>query len=379
MDAVELWAAVALTAQGGDTEGLLGAAAREGLHLRRVEPLPGGFSARCAAGRYLQLASLARRRRVRLRVTRRRGLRFLLRPLFRRAGLWAGLACFLPLILWARGLVWAVEYPGLTPGQQARAEAALRSVELMPGARVTQSLLSDGEFALLESGEFAWASVNFFGGRLTVEAAPARAAPEIFSGSLQALRAKADGVVTEVTLKSGTPLVAPGQQVAAGQDLIGTARSERDGTLIFEPAAGSVIARFEWDASCDQPLEAAAPLLTGETETLYSLFFSGKRVSLPVSPDQAPADAAVTRHIQPDLLGLPLPFSIEETTLYRRQAGTVYYPDDLALSMARLHCLEALCAEYPDARIVARRENVEMDSGLLRYSVTYTLLADIAG
>ena len=50
MDAVELWAAVALTAQGGDTEGLLGAAAREGLHLRRVEPLPGGFSARCAAG-----------------------------------------------------------------------------------------------------------------------------------------------------------------------------------------------------------------------------------------------------------------------------------------------------------------------------------------
>src|SRR5699024_11381829 len=95
------------------------------LQLSQFEPLPGGFAARCAAWHYLPLAGLARRRRVRLRVTRRRGLWFRLRPLARRAGLWVGLAVFLPLLLWARGLVWAVEYPGMTPGQEARAAAAL--------------------------------------------------------------------------------------------------------------------------------------------------------------------------------------------------------------------------------------------------------------
>ena len=125
-----------------------------------------------------------------------------------------------------------------TTGQRARAGAVLRSCGLQPGTAVTEELLRTGEYALLESGEFSWASLNFEKGRLAVEAAPARARPEIAAGTLHGLRAKCNGTVLRTNLASGTMLVAPGQTVEAGQGLIGTARSERDGTLIFAPAAG---------------------------------------------------------------------------------------------------------------------------------------------
>ena len=91
MEPVRLWAAVEFTAQSGSTDALLGHAAQAGLHLTRIVPLPGGFRARCAAWHYRPLAALARQGHVRLRVEKRLGLFFRLRPLLRRTGLWAGL------------------------------------------------------------------------------------------------------------------------------------------------------------------------------------------------------------------------------------------------------------------------------------------------
>ena len=85
MEPVSLWAAVEFTACNGSTEALLTAAARAGLHPYGVTALPGGFGGRCAAWQYPRLAALARKHRVRLRIRRKLGLYFRLRPLLRRA------------------------------------------------------------------------------------------------------------------------------------------------------------------------------------------------------------------------------------------------------------------------------------------------------
>ena len=201
-----------------------------------------------------------------LRIRKKTGLFFLLRPYLRRRGLWAGLLLFVPLLLWSQGLVWAVDASGLTTGQQARAASVLReTVSLMPGSIVTQEKLTAGEYALLQSGEFSWVSLNFLDGRLELEAAEAKPVPEIATGTLHGLRAKAAGTVVSTNLVSGTMLVVPGQAVEKGQGLIGTARAERDGTLIFQPAAGSVRVQFEWEFAEELPLMAATYQLTGNT------------------------------------------------------------------------------------------------------------------
>ena len=179
MDPLQLWAGVRFAAQNGNTGGLLTAAAQNGLHLSAITAQPGGFCARCAAWRYPELSRLARRYRVRLRVQKRDGLFFRLRPLLRRRGLWAGLFLFLPLLLWLQGAVWATDFTTLTPGQRARTEVILRQQALSAGEFVSEEKLTAGEYALLQSGEFSWASLNFSKGRLIVEAAAAKPVPDI--------------------------------------------------------------------------------------------------------------------------------------------------------------------------------------------------------
>lgn len=380
MEPVRLWAAVEFTARSGSTEALLTAAARAGLHLYGVTALPGGFCGHCAAQQYPRLAALARRYRVRLRVRKKQGLYFRVRPLLRRAGLWAGLAVFLPLLLWTQQFVWFADVSTLTAGQAARASAILREAGLQPGSAVTEAKLTAGEYALLHSGEFSWASLNFAKGRLEVEAAAAKPKPDIAAGTLHGIRARCSGTVVRTNLVSGTMLVVPGQQVEAGQGLIGTARSERDGTLIFAPAAGTVLAQFEWNDTRTVPLEENVFQYTGGCTRSIELLVFGQAFALPAA--SAPENAVLTaRHYQPELplLGLALPCSIRETCRYGQQPETLCRTEEQAAALARLQSLQALYAAWPDAERIARKEDCTVNDGRLNYTVTYTIVADICG
>lgn len=313
-----------------------------------------------------------------LRVRKKTGLFFFLRPYLRRRGLWAGFLLFVPLLLWSQGLVWAVDASGLTTGQQARAASVLReTVSLMPGSIVTQEKLAAGEYALLQSGEFSWVSLNFLDGRLELEAAEAKPVPEIAAGTLHGLRAKTAGTVVSTNLFSGTMLVVPGQSVEKGQGLIGTARAERDGTLIFQPAAGSVRAQFEWEFAEELPLTADTYQLTGKTIVQRRLFLAGRVFPLPSLFSPADDSTAVTRRLQPELLGLMFPLSVEETTYYEQAENEIHSSEDEASALARLHGLQTLQNDYPDAEFVAQKVDVTTENNMLHYRVVYTIIADI--
>lgn len=378
MEAADLWAAVEFTAQNGSTEALLSHAAREGLHPYAVTPAPGGFRGRCAAWRYRRFAALAHRLHVRLRLGKRRGLFFWLRPLLRRRGLWVGTILFLPLLLWSQNLIWAVDYGPLNRQQQLQVAGILQQCQLLPGAQVTKAALAQGQYALLQSGGFVWASLNFAKGRLRVEAAAPDPEPDISAARMQGLRARCAGVVTAVELTSGTLLVTPGQQVEKGQGLIGTARSRRDGSLIFQPAVGRVTARFEWENRQQIPLEETLSLPGRKRGLSFRLFFKN---------DFSPcfrlfylqSDNTLQRifWLQPEFLGLVLPFSIEERTLYELQPGLITRTEAQGLALARMQSRKALYAAFPDARILARREDCHTEGTTLQYTVVYTVTADI--
>lgn len=376
MEPVRLWAAVEFTAQSGSTDALLGHAAQAGLHLTRIVPLPGGFRARCAAWHYRPLAALARQGHVRLRVEKRLGLFFRLRPLLRRTGLWAGLALFIPLLLWSQQFVWAVDTSTLTRGQAARAFAVLRQADLAPGAAATEAKRTAGEYALLESGEFSWASLNFAKGRLEVRAgrcsAQARHCGRDPARPARPVRRCGHQDQPDQRHDAG----GAGQAVEAGQGLIGTARQERDGTLIFAPAAGTVRAQLEWSDAQSVPLEETVLQPTGRYTVRYRLSAAGQNWTLPsVQPPEQALER--TRHLQPELLGLPLPCSVEETTFYEQQPQLLRRTEAQALALARLHSLQALYTAFPDAVLVARKEDTTCTDTTLEYTAVYTLEADI--
>ena len=209
MEPVSLWAAVEFTARSGSTEALLTAAARAGLHPYGVTALPGRLlAATVPPGSIRALLRWPAEHRVRLRVRRKQGLYFRVRPLLRRAGLWAGLAVFLPLLLCDAAV--RLVCGRLHPHRRTGCAGVLPSCErraCSPAAAVTEAKLAAGEYALLHSGEFSWASLNFAKGRLEVEAAAAKPKPDIAAGTLHGIRARCSGTVVRTNLVSGTMLV----------------------------------------------------------------------------------------------------------------------------------------------------------------------------
>ena len=168
-------------------------------------------------------------------------------------------------------------------------------------------------------------------------------------------------------------LVVPGQAVEAGQGLIGTARAERDGTLIFQPAAGSVRAQFEWENEQNIALMLPIKQLTGQQAVHRTLFWDSHAVALPSLhpvPNSAEA-AAIVRHYQPEVFGHPVPFFIEETTYYHKT------PEEQALALARLQSKQALQQNWADFELLARKEDVSVEESTLHYRVVYTITADI--
>lgn len=200
--------------------------------------------------------------------------------------------------------------------------------------------------------------------------------PAIAAGTLHGLRARCAGVVTKTNLTSGTMLVVPGQAVEAGQGLIGTARQERDGALIFAPAAGTVRAQLEWSDAQSVPLEETVLQPTGRYTVRYRLSAAGQNWTLPsVQPPEQALER--TRHLQPELLGLPLPCSVEETTFYEQQPQLLRRTEAQTLALARLHSLQALYTAFPDAVLIARKEDASCTDTTLEYTAVYTLEADI--
>ena len=374
-----LWAGVAFTAQGGRIETLLQRAAEQHLRLRRITPCPGGFSAACSARRYPALARIARRCRVRLRIRRRAGLYFRLRPLLRRLGLWLGLAVFGAVLLLSRRMIWSMEYVGLTQSVQARAAATLRACGIREGVCVDDALLTLGETALVEQDpDIGWASLNFAGGRLTVETAPAAPVPAIRETRYSDLTARVSGMVLSMDVQAGYPAVEAGQTVEAGQVLIAASKLDRQGRPVTGSAAGSVTARFQWTFSSEQPLYCEAAQPDGGVRSIWRLTAAGRTWQWQGADGEAPAAIQThTHHYGLTVLGLPLPVAVEETVLVSGSVRTVRLSERLALDRLRLAAARALAQEWPDAVTETVQEQTELRDDTLFYRLQLQIAADI--
>ena len=102
---------------------------------------------------------------------------------------------------------------------------------------------------------------------------------------------------------------------------------ENEQLLKNQPAAGSVRAQFEWENEQDIALMLPIEQFTGQQTVHRTLFWDGHAITLPSlhpAPGKAEA-AAVVRHYQPEILGLPIPVFVEETTYYYKVPTCLLY------------------------------------------------------
>ncbi|MCD8119399.1 MAG: sporulation protein YqfD [Lachnospiraceae bacterium] len=171
---------------------------------------------------FYSLEEIRRKTGVHYRVGRRGGLPFVLRYLKKRIGIPIGIAAFFLILIFLSQYLWNISFEGNLSHTDSELRAFLKEHQITEGIRTRE--LSCEELERLLRNEFfdiTWVSCELSGTKLTVhikenyeeEIAAVADAP-------YSLVAEKDAVITSIVTRNGTPLVAAGDAVTAGDALV---------------------------------------------------------------------------------------------------------------------------------------------------------------
>lgn len=370
---------VRFRAEGGDAEKLLTACAGQGIPVSGVRATALGFTAWTPARCYHRLRPLARRSHTRVRLAKKQGLCFVLLRWRGRWGLVLGPLVLAAVLAFSGNVVWAIRFDGVPAAQQIQLRSQLLQAGIWEGAWLRPDSLDAARQELLaQNEEYSWLTLNFYRGRLVVEASQLRPAPELPQGRSCDLVSVADGVVLEVNIQSGQPLCSPGQTVAKGQQLAAGRYQDRDGRLFEVQSAGEVMAQVTFRCQAQQPMETTVALPQSGGRRGRRLLVLGQTIPLGPQPQAGPEEQASVTSRPLTILGFALPATLEETWVTGSVQQTVTFTEEQALELAKLACREQLLQQLPGAEIQSERVYSRLEQGKLQVEMELVAVAQIA-
>lgn len=380
MKRCDTWRAdsIRFAVSGRGAQHFLSAAAARRVRLENIRCTGTGYEATAAGADLVVLYELADKGGWELTVRTRRGPGRFVERLLARPGVPAGAVLFLVLVRLLTGFVWAVDFGGVEPETIPALRQLLAEQEIWEGAWLTKEKLSTAQNALSAQSElFGWTSLNFTGGCLVLESAPAEFRQVQPQPSAKSLTAKAGGEVLSVEVESGFALVKPGQYVTAGQELAASQKLDRNGTPVTQAARGRVIARVTAQYSAEIPLKQTGFMLTGRRQEQTTLHLLGT-TRQSEEPDIFAEGITQIEWLPLTAGRLALPGCRCRVTRWEQAEQTVFHSEETALALARRDCRRQLGEQFPDAVIREQQMAQECDGKIARCTVQYVFAADIA-
>lgn len=235
---------IEFSASGKFPERLLNICSRCGIILWNPRPENGGLSASCSLSDYRKLRIVARKARIKAKIVKRHGFPFLTARYKSRIGLAVGAAVGIVLLLVLSNFIWSVSITGTQSVSDTRLLKALAENGVEVGAyKNNLDVKRIKRDILLEIDEIGWLSVNITGSSVSVEVREKVQKPEINKIETPCnIKARCDGVITEINAKSGETLVQKGSGVASGDLLVSGALISKLETVRYVHADAEVFA-----------------------------------------------------------------------------------------------------------------------------------------
>ncbi len=177
--------------------------------------------------------------------------------------------------------IWTLEVEGC---ETLHEEDVLRALESLGigfgtwGPSIDSQTVKNHMLALLP--ELEWIAINRSGGRATVLVQERTMAPELIDRREPTnIVASRTGIITEMQVLSGEPVVKTGQTVLRGELLVSAYFDRTTGVQVTH-AMAEVYARTWHQQISVTPAQTQVKLYTGETKTQFALVFCGKRINL---------------------------------------------------------------------------------------------------
>lgn len=231
---------------------------------------------------YMELKLLEREGVFRILAVRKSGVPFILMRLKRRYALLVGLALCVGALFFSSMFIWEIDVSGNETVPSWMILENLKELGVGIGSctlNYSQARVSNE--MLLRVPELSWITVNIHGSRAEVLVREETPTPDVIDENEPALvYAVRSGLITDMTVGSGTAMCKTGDAVLKGEILIsGAMKSELAGTR-FVHAMGDVYARTRREFSAQTPLCVGGKEYTGRSRTKKAAILGGKRINL---------------------------------------------------------------------------------------------------
>lgn len=350
----------------GDGARVFTVAAKRGLGLWGYRRVEGRARARIKPRDYKKFRGACRRCQAVSRITKKRGLPFQVRRLWRRKGLLAGALCGAGLYVFLSGFLWGVEVTGaetVTPRQVFQAGEAWGVYVGAPKSRLQPKSAGQGILSALP--ELSWVSVNTDGCFAQIAVREGAEKPQVDErGELSNIVASREGQVVEIESALGRPEVQPGETVVAGQLLIAGLYQEIPDPYgpqpekLFQragPARGRVIAETYREFTVQVGGSRPQWVEEGRQTAVWVNAF-GLRIPLGLW-SRPPEEARVWREARrASLLGVELPLALEreETVFLREESRSLTQEEQKEAALLKLR--EAQRSTLPEGSSIKAEE-----------------------
>lgn len=267
---------------GSFPERFLNLAARANMGLWEIERDGDRIYARVIAGRYRKLLPFARKCGVRLHVSQKLGLPFVLIPHRKRAGMLLGFALFCGIIWLLSQFIWFVDMPQASPEVSTALTQVLDEAGVRPGtlrSRLKGELVS--RELEMNIPQLSFAAVNVMGSWVSIDVREMGTLNIVLSDDQPCnVVASKNGVITSIEGFDGVTECQVGQAVAAGDLLISGVIEYSNGSVSMVHAWGNVRARTEYSIDVEIPLMQERRERSGKVITMRRLMLLGVEVPL---------------------------------------------------------------------------------------------------
>lgn len=235
---------VDFTASGKFPERFMNITAKNGVNLWNPIPKKNAISASMYLSDYKKIRILARKSRVKTRITAKHGLPFIINRYKKRTGLFAGAVCGIILCIFLSNFIWSVKISGTEEISNTYLESLLEDNGISVGMWKNNSDVDQIERNIqLKCDDIRWMSINITGSLVTVEVKETYKKPKLDTSKNPCnVKAVKDGVITRIQAYNGKPVVTKGSGVVNGQVLVSGLDETKQGDMRYLRANAKVFA-----------------------------------------------------------------------------------------------------------------------------------------
>lgn len=235
---------VDFSAEGKFPERFLNITSRNGVSLWNAQPVKNGLEGSMYISDYRKIRRTAKKSKVKTKITAKHGLPFFTAKYKNRIGLPIGTALGIILLLVLSNFIWSVKITGNESVSTTKIAEILYESGIRTGGYKNnldvQKICRD---TMLDIEEIGWMSVNLTGNIASVEIKEKAQKPELSTNTNPSnIKAKCDGVITDIKATKGTTKVLKGSGVAEGDLLVSGITETKLNTLQYVHAEAEVYA-----------------------------------------------------------------------------------------------------------------------------------------